>query len=160
MTGTGHRGLAKPWRCLVALLFLPILDSLFTPLLALLAPSLENPPQGQAAAPKANVNKVKGAVAMIQQEGVVNQVGLRCLVAGRVQGVFFRASAREQALRLGLTGYARNLPDGRVEVLACGPVEAVARLRDWLRNGPPLAEVTAIVSEPVPFQPLSGFATH
>mgnify|MGYP001067283210 CR=1 FL=1 len=68
--------------------------------------------------------------------------------------------AREQALRLGLTGYARNLPDGRVEVLACGPVEAVARLRDWLRNGPPLAEVTAIVSEPVPFQPLSGFATH
>ncbi len=80
---------------------------------------------------------------MIQQEGDVNQVGLRCLVAGRVQGVFFRASAREQALRLGLTGYARNLPDGRVEVLACGPVEAVARLRDWLRNGPPLAEVTA-----------------
>ena len=69
---------------------------------------------------------------------------LRCLVSGRVQGVFFRASTREQALRLGLTGYARNLPDGRVEVLACGEDPALAALRDWLRHGPPGATVAGL----------------
>ena len=89
-----------------------------------------------------------------------NQVCFRCVVGGRVQGVFFRASTREQALRLGLTGYARNLPDGRVEVLACGSIDAVAQLRDWLRAGPPMAEVTGIACEPVPMQALSGFATQ
>ena len=65
----------------------------------------------------------------------------RCLVSGRVQGVFFRASTREQAQRLGVTGYARNLPDGRVEVVACGPDERVADLCIWLQSGPPQAQV-------------------
>lgn len=89
-----------------------------------------------------------------------NQICFRCVVAGRVQGVFFRASAREQAVRLGLTGYARNLPDGRVEVFACGTADAVAALRDWLRSGPPHADVTGVACEPAPFQALGGFATH
>lgn len=84
----------------------------------------------------------------------------RCLVAGRVQGVFFRASTREQAVRLGVTGHARNLPDGRVEVLACGAAEAVAQLRDWLRVGPAGAEVTGIACEPAAYQRLSGFETR
>ncbi len=97
---------------------------------------------------------------MVQQEGKADPIGLRCLVAGRVQGVFFRASTREQALRLGLTGYARNLPDGRVEVLAFGPAPALEQLRDWLRVGPPHAQVTAVTSEFVPCQPLSGFSTR
>ena len=47
-------------------------------------------------------------------------IARRCLVAGRVQGVFFRASTRARAEALGVAGHARNLPDGRVEVLACG----------------------------------------
>lgn len=89
-----------------------------------------------------------------------NQICFRCLVAGRVQGVFFRAAAREQAVRLGLTGYARNLPDGRVEVVACGGADAIASLREWLRNGPPQARVTGVACEPAPFQALTGFATH
>lgn len=89
-----------------------------------------------------------------------NQICFRCVVAGRVQGVFFRASAREQAVRLGLTGYARNLPDGRVEVFACGKPDAVAALRDWLRVGPPQAEITGVACEPAPYQSLTGFATH
>lgn len=89
-----------------------------------------------------------------------SQICFRCVVAGRVQGVFFRASAREQAVRLGLTGYARNLPDGRVEVLACGKPDAVAALRDWLRIGPPQAEITGVACEPAPYQSLTGFATH
>ncbi len=89
-----------------------------------------------------------------------HRVCYRCLVGGRVQGVFFRAAAREQAMRLGVTGYARNLPDGRVEVLACGEPHAVAQLRDWLRTGPPQASVTGIACEPLDYRPMTGFATR
>jgi acylphosphatase len=95
---------------------------------------------------------------MNQREGENDPMGLRFLVTGQVQGVFFRASTREQALRLGLTGTVRNLPDGRVEVLACGSAAALDQLRDWLRLGPPLARVTAVTSESVPCQSLSGFS--
>jgi acylphosphatase len=89
----------------------------------------------------------------------VTSICVRCYVGGRVQGVFFRASAREQALTLGLTGYARNLPDGRVEVLACGAPAAVARLKDWLRVGPPGARVSGVACEPVEPESRSGFST-
>jgi acylphosphatase len=82
----------------------------------------------------------------------------RCTVGGRVQGVFFRAAAREQAIRLGVTGFARNLPDGRVEVVACGAPAAVAKLRDWLRTGPPRAAVTGVACEPLDYRPINGFA--
>jgi acylphosphatase len=88
------------------------------------------------------------------------RICFRCLVAGRVQGVFFRASAREQAQHLGLTGYARNLTDGRLEVLVCGEPDAVGQLREWLRTGPPAADVTGVACEPSAFQDLSGFDTH
>jgi acylphosphatase len=80
---------------------------------------------------------------------VVDWIARRCLVAGRVQGVFYRASARLRAQALGVTGYARNLPDGRVEVLACGPAEAVDSLCRWLWEGPPAAHVTAVDVETV-----------
>jgi len=75
-------------------------------------------------------------------------VCVRCRVSGRVQGVFYRASTRERALALGLRGYARNLPDGSVEVLACGPEAAVRELEAWLWEGPPLARVTQVRCEP------------
>jgi acylphosphatase len=88
------------------------------------------------------------------------RVCFHCLVAGRVQGVFFRAATREQAQRLGLTGYARNLPDGRVEILVCGEPDQVGQLREWLRIGPPGARVTGIACEPAAFQNLSGFDTR
>lgn len=83
---------------------------------------------------------------------------MRFHVAGVVQGVFFRASAREQALRLGLNGYVRNLPDGRVEVLACGSREALDRLHAWLRVGPPEARVSGVSSETAPAHYYSGFS--
>ncbi|MDH3526576.1 MAG: acylphosphatase [Gammaproteobacteria bacterium] len=73
----------------------------------------------------------------------------RCLVSGHVQGVFFRASARQQAMALGLTGYARNLPDGRVEVLACGDEAALQALQAWLRKGPAHAHVSGVQCESV-----------
>lgn len=73
----------------------------------------------------------------------------RCRVRGHVQGVWFRASTRDQARRLGIGGYARNLPDGSVEVLACGAAEALAALQTWLHEGPPMAEVSAVECESV-----------
>ncbi|MGH8494692.1 MAG: acylphosphatase [Gammaproteobacteria bacterium] len=72
----------------------------------------------------------------------------RCHVTGRVQGVFFRASTAERARALGIAGWAKNLPDGRVEVLACGTEEAVESLTDWLRRGPSGARVERVESEP------------
>ena len=83
--------------------------------------------------------------------------GLRCLVSGRVQGVFFRASTRDFAQQLGLSGYARNLPDGRVEVLACGDDAALAALRDWLRRGPPHATVEGLECQPYTGAAPAGF---
>lgn len=67
-------------------------------------------------------------------------------ITGRVQGVFFRDSTRQVAQNLKLTGYARNVPDGSVEVLACGQVEALERLGEWLRSGPPSARVDNVES--------------
>jgi acylphosphatase len=74
-------------------------------------------------------------------------IARRCLVAGRVQGVFYRASTRQRARELGVTGYARNLADGRVEVLACGEAAAVHALCDWLWQGSPASHVTSVQVE-------------
>ncbi|HKJ10231.1 MAG TPA: acylphosphatase [Gammaproteobacteria bacterium] len=84
----------------------------------------------------------------------------RCLVSGRVQGVFFRASARDRALQLGVTGYARNLRDGRVEVVACGERSALDALREWLWQGPPAAQVQQVDCEPIDDAHWEGFVTR
>jgi acylphosphatase len=68
----------------------------------------------------------------------------KCLVAGRVQGVYYRATAAQRARELALRGYARNLPDGRVEVLACGEEEAVSVFVKWLWIGSSASRVTAV----------------
>lgn len=65
-------------------------------------------------------------------------------IEGKVQGVWFRESTRQQAVRLGLTGHARNCADGTVEVVAFGSAEALSALRDWLDHGPPMAEVSKV----------------
>lgn len=67
-------------------------------------------------------------------------------VYGKVQGVWFRASTREQALALGLSGYAANLADGSVQVLAQGDPFALDRLEQWLHRGPALAKVSCVDS--------------
>jgi len=82
----------------------------------------------------------------------------RFVISGRVQGVWFRASTRQQAEQLGLTGRAVNLPDGRVEVVACGAEAAVDALGAWLWRGPELASVTEVAVEQLGPQRLSGFS--
>jgi acylphosphatase len=82
------------------------------------------------------------------------RVARRCFVTGRVQGVFYRASTRARAQSLGVTGYARNLLDGRVEVLACGKPGSVHALCDWLWDGPPAAHVTEVAIEEVAVESL------
>lgn len=83
----------------------------------------------------------------------------RFLVTGRVQGVFFRASTRNEAERLGLAGSASNLADGRVEVVASGSDEALSALERWLWQGPPSARVDDVTREAVADRDLDGFRT-
>ena len=68
----------------------------------------------------------------------------RCLVGGRVQGVFYRATAARRARELGIRGFARNLPDGRVEVLACGDDQTVSAFVKWLWIGSSASKVTSV----------------
>jgi acylphosphatase len=81
----------------------------------------------------------------------------RFLVAGRVQGVFFRASTRAEARRLGIGGYAKNLDDGRVEVVAQGDPDAIEQFARWLRHGPPQARVDALERDEIDTAPMDGF---
>lgn len=82
---------------------------------------------------------------------------LRFVVSGRVQGVFFRASTHAEATRLGLAGSARNLDDGRVEVVAIGPDAALDALERWLWQGPPSARVESVARETIADRPADGF---
>jgi acylphosphatase len=73
----------------------------------------------------------------------------RFVVRGKVQGVFFRASTREQAVALKLTGHAGNLLDGSVEVVVYGEASAIDRLEVWLHDGPEKAEVNELYREDI-----------
>jgi acylphosphatase len=75
----------------------------------------------------------------------MDEVVRRFLVIGKVQGVFFRQSARLEAKRLNLRGSARNLPDGSVEVLVQGSVPAVQAMHEWLKRGPVQARVDDVL---------------
>lgn len=69
---------------------------------------------------------------------------VQCVVLGRVQGVFFRASAQREAKRLGLTGWVRNRPDGSVELLAEGEDESLRDFIGWVQRGPGSARVDRV----------------
>lgn len=71
----------------------------------------------------------------------------RFIVSGRVQGVFYRDSTRQQALRLGLTGWVRNRRSGDVELIAGGDPDKINELEKWLWEGPQLARVTSVRGE-------------
>lgn len=74
---------------------------------------------------------------------------LHCYVSGRVQGVWYRASAKKMAKRLGVNGWIRNTTDGRVETLICGTQTAVDEMLQWLWQGPIAAQVDKVDVESV-----------
>ncbi len=74
---------------------------------------------------------------------------IRLIIRGRVQGVWYRGSAQEIARELGLTGWVRNLTDGRVELVAEGEGPALDVFKAWCRKGPPLARVYDIFEEQI-----------
>lgn len=76
--------------------------------------------------------------------------GVRFIVSGRVQGVGFRAWTRANALRLGIVGSVRNLPDGGVRIDAAASPPALAAFRSLLREGPSSSRVTSVAEEPIP----------
>lgn len=77
------------------------------------------------------------------------QICNKYLITGKVQGVFYRASCESQAMKLGITGYAINLADGRVEVLACGEKENIDQFCRYLRIGSRAAKVVDVQCESV-----------
>ncbi len=74
----------------------------------------------------------------------MGNIRVRLVIEGRVQGVFFRDSARKQAMRADVNGWVRNRPEGTVEVVAEGQEEQVRKLVEWCRHGPPSARVTRV----------------
>jgi acylphosphatase len=86
-------------------------------------------------------------------QSTVRPIARRCLVSGRVQGVYYRASAQQRARTAGIAGHARNLEDGRVEVLAYGDERLVLEFIDWLWVGPSAAKVTQVDVEVIELHP-------
>ena len=78
-----------------------------------------------------------------------DRVRRRVLVTGRVQGVWFRESCRDQAQAAGVAGWVRNLADGRVEVVGEGPEEVLAEFEGTLRQGPSFSSVSAVDRSPI-----------
>jgi acylphosphatase len=91
----------------------------------------------------------------------VSEVRCRAIVAGRVQGVFYRDSCQQMARRLGVRGSVRNRHDGAVEVVAEGNRDAVDALLAWCRQGPPRAHVTGLtITDETPIGETSFRVVH
>ena len=88
------------------------------------------------------------------------KICIHAFVSGRVQGVWYRNSTRNEALAGNVTGWARNLPDGRVEVMVCGEEPTVQRVAGWLHEGPPGASVSNVDAEQLPFEVFQGFSIY
>ncbi|HSX19921.1 MAG TPA: acylphosphatase [Gammaproteobacteria bacterium] len=87
----------------------------------------------------------------------MTKIGRRCFVAGVVQGVFYRHGTKEQADSLGLTGWVKNLDDGRVEALLFGEEDQVVTMLEWLAVGPDRAVVTSLEVFEADLEPATSF---
>jgi acylphosphatase len=81
----------------------------------------------------------------------------RILIYGNVQGVNYRASAKQQAIQLRLTGTVRNLESGEVEAIVSGDPERLQEFIEWAKKGPLMADVTDVIIEETSYQPFSDF---
>jgi acylphosphatase len=79
------------------------------------------------------------------------------IIKGKVQGVYYRASAKDVAREVGVTGWVKNLPDGNVEVIVSGSEDRVAKFIEWCRKGPKNAEVTEVIVNDSKEKPLTDF---
>lgn len=84
-------------------------------------------------------------------------VSKRVVVTGRVQGVWYRGAMQREALRLGLSGWVKNLPDGSVEAAVEGAGDLVDELVRWCASGPPAAQVTGVKTHDEPVRGYTGF---
>lgn len=87
----------------------------------------------------------------------MERIGRHFIITGRVQGVFFRDSARNKAIELGITGWVRNSSQGHVECIAFGLPEQMAHFEAWLWQGPRKAEVSNVNSESIPYEDYEDF---
>lgn len=83
---------------------------------------------------------------------------IQYLITGRVQGVWYRSSAQKQANKLNITGWAKNLPDGRVQIFACGEAKNLDQFHQWLWKGPILAKVQNIDCKTENYQNFEEFS--
>jgi acylphosphatase len=91
-------------------------------------------------------------------EPASNPIARRFFIEGHVQGVFFREWSVSKAREMGLSGYVRNLSDGRVEVYAIGPSPTLDQLAAHLRKGSPASKVSDVRAEPAAVEKLHGFS--
>lgn len=82
---------------------------------------------------------------------------LKVVVSGRVQGVWFRKFTQEKALAYGVSGWVRNLTDGRVQAFLCGDEKNVRQVEAWMSQGPELSTVAELISEPTHWQEHAEF---
>ena len=78
--------------------------------------------------------------------------GIKVIISGRVQGVYFRKYTRKKALALNLTGWVQNLDDGSVSLEAFGEPSALQAFEQWLHKGPVLAKVKSVECQPIAFE--------
>lgn len=81
----------------------------------------------------------------------------RCLILGRVQGVFYRQSTLNEANQLGITGWVKNLPTGEVECVLSGEEQKLEKMCQWLWQGPATAQVSEVKVEDIPYQEYPRF---
>ncbi len=82
---------------------------------------------------------------------MTSQKAVHCVVSGIVQGVGFRVYTQREAIRLNLTGWVKNTPEGHVEVFAQGDERGLILLKEWLKKGPSAATVTSVMCKTVEF---------
>ena len=82
---------------------------------------------------------------------------IRLTIKGKVQGVFYRATAKDIADQLGIKGWVRNLPNNNVEITATATEELLQKFIDWCKQGPPRAKVDDVIVEELNLEEFNGF---